>query len=111
MADNHGFAETGQGALPIVSDSLHLSDMAVTRVLGASSAMSLTAEWPGRKADATAYAFAVREAVLLVTRAGARTTREIADGLNAAGLRSRQGGRWHPASVARIVRRLGVSLR
>ena len=60
------------------------------------------------KADATAYAFEVQDAVIAATRAGARTTREIADRLNEAGLPSRQGGRWHPASVARVIRRLPI---
>jgi DNA invertase Pin-like site-specific DNA recombinase len=58
------------------------------------------------RAEATAYAYQVNDAVTAATKAGARTTRQIADHLNAAGLPSRQGGRWHPASVARVLRRL-----
>ena len=61
------------------------------------------------KAAATAYAFEVRVAFLAANAAGAHTTRQIADHLNAAGLPSRQGGHWHPANVARLLRRLSAS--
>lgn len=60
------------------------------------------------KADATDYAFEVRDVVIAAMRAGASTTREIADHLNAVGLSSRQGGHWHPANVARLLRRLSA---
>ena len=62
------------------------------------------------KADATLYAFGVRDAVIAATQAGAQTTREIAVHLNAVGLPSRQGGRWHPANVSRTLKRLGLCL-
>jgi DNA invertase Pin-like site-specific DNA recombinase len=62
------------------------------------------------KADATAYAFEIQFTIVAAARAGARTTRAIADHLNAVGLPSRQGGRWHPANVARVLRRLSASL-
>lgn len=58
------------------------------------------------KASATAYAMQVQGAVVSAVGSGARTTREIADHLNAAGVPSRQGGRWHPANVARVLARL-----
>ena len=59
------------------------------------------------KAEAIAYAETLRDAVNAAIQTGARTTREIAEHLNAAGVPSRQGGRWYPASVARVVKRLG----
>ena len=58
------------------------------------------------KAQANAYATTIREALSTAVTAGARSTRQVADHLNRAGLPSRQGGRWHPASVARVMRRL-----
>jgi DNA invertase Pin-like site-specific DNA recombinase len=61
------------------------------------------------KAAATAFADEIGWAVTAAREAGARTTRQIADHLNTVGVRSRQGGRWHPASVARTLRRLGLS--
>ncbi len=61
------------------------------------------------KADATAYAATLQEAITAATNAGAHTTRQIADHLNAAGLPSRHGGRWHAENVARILRRLPVA--
>ena len=57
-------------------------------------------------ADATAYAATLQDAITTATNAGARTTQQIADHLNAVGIPSRQGGRWHPANVARVLRRL-----
>ena len=63
------------------------------------------------KDAATAYAFEIQAAVIMATTAGARTTQQIADHLNAAGVPSRQGGRWHPANVARILRRLSLTPR
>ncbi len=59
------------------------------------------------KADATAFAIEVGGAISAARRVGALTTRQIADHMNAAGVQSRQGGRWHPASVARVIKRLG----
>jgi len=58
------------------------------------------------KADAVAYAETTRTAIMRAIQSGACTTREIADYLNAAGIPSRQGRRWYPASVARVFRRL-----
>jgi DNA invertase Pin-like site-specific DNA recombinase len=37
---------------------------------------------------------------------GAKTCREMAAFLNSESIPSREGGRWHPASVARVLRRL-----
>jgi DNA invertase Pin-like site-specific DNA recombinase len=58
------------------------------------------------KADAIAYAETLRSAINAAIQSGARTTREIADYLNAVGIPSRQSRRWHPASVARVLQRL-----
>lgn len=58
------------------------------------------------KAQATAHAFEVQGRIAAAIEDGARTTRQIADSLNGSGLPSRQVGRWHPANVARIQRRL-----
>lgn len=58
------------------------------------------------KADAVAYAETMRGAINAAVLSGAQTTREIADFLNTAGVSSRQGGRWHPASAARLLHRL-----
>ena len=60
------------------------------------------------RTEAVAYAERVRAAIDSATIAGAHTTREMAEHLNAAGIPSRQGGRWHPANVARVLRRLGL---
>ena len=60
------------------------------------------------KADATSYAVMLQDAITAATNMGARTTREIADRLNTMGLPSRQGGRWHPANVARVLKRLCI---
>jgi DNA invertase Pin-like site-specific DNA recombinase len=58
------------------------------------------------KAKAVEYAWQVAPAISAARQAGARTTRQIAECLNAMGVPSRQGGHWHPANVARAVRRL-----
>lgn len=57
-------------------------------------------------AQATAYAFEVQGFIVAAMENGAGTTRQIADSLNQSGFPSRQGGRWHPANVARALRRL-----
>jgi DNA invertase Pin-like site-specific DNA recombinase len=58
------------------------------------------------KAEATEFAVTISAAVAAARTAGARTAQQIAEHLNAAGIPSRQCGRWHPASVARVLRRL-----
>lgn len=60
------------------------------------------------KAKATEYANQIAPAFLMARQAGAVTTRQIADRLNEMGVPSRQGGRWHPANVARTIRRLAA---
>jgi DNA invertase Pin-like site-specific DNA recombinase len=61
------------------------------------------------KAGAAEHARQVQWAFSAVIAEGARTTRQIAESLNRLGLPSRQGGRWHPANVARTMRRLPTS--
>ena len=63
------------------------------------------------RCEAMAYAILIQPAVATEIRSGARTTRQIADHLNWAGVRSRQGARWHPATVARALRRLDLFAR
>ena len=58
------------------------------------------------KAEAGSYALALQGAILAAKGTGAKTTREIAEKLNEGSIPSRQGCRWHPASVARVLRRL-----
>ena len=62
------------------------------------------------KAEATAHALTISHAISAAMGAGGRSTRQIAEYLNASGLSSRQGGRWHPSSVARVMRRLNCRL-
>jgi len=59
------------------------------------------------KAEATAYSAEISGTITMARGSGARTTRQIADYMNAARIPSRHGGRWHPASVARVLHRLG----
>jgi DNA invertase Pin-like site-specific DNA recombinase len=59
-------------------------------------------------AKAVEYARQITPAILAARNDGAHTTRQIADSLNKAGLLSRQGGRWHPASVGRVLDRLDL---
>jgi DNA invertase Pin-like site-specific DNA recombinase len=46
------------------------------------------------QADATIYAVKLQDTITIAHNAGARTTRQIAEYLNAAGIKSRQEGRW-----------------
>jgi len=56
--------------------------------------------------DATVFAHEIRDAVDKAIVSGAHTTSEIAAVLNREGVPSRQGARWYPASVARLLKRL-----
>jgi DNA invertase Pin-like site-specific DNA recombinase len=58
------------------------------------------------RAEATTYAFTVKGSIMTAIETGAKTTRQIAEWLNEAGIPSRQGGRWHPANVSRALSRL-----
>jgi hypothetical protein len=54
----------------------------------------------GDKSDAAAFAFTIQATVVKAIQGGARTTRQVADSLNSAGLQPRQGSHWYSASVA-----------
>jgi hypothetical protein len=57
------------------------------------------------KRGAMEHARQVAQAFQIAQDEGEKTTREIALSLNKLGVPSREGGRWHPASVARVLRR------
>lgn len=57
------------------------------------------------KRQAVAFAAALRPEIARARSAGALTCRELADALNCRGVRTREGGTWHPATVARVIRR------
>jgi DNA invertase Pin-like site-specific DNA recombinase len=59
-------------------------------------------------ADAKAFAEAIRMPVLSLIAQGAVTLQDVADGLNRAGHRSRQGAAWSPGPISRVLRRLDV---
>lgn len=61
------------------------------------------------KAEAGAYAESLRAEVSAARSAGRRTLHEIAADLNERGITSREGGKWHPASVRRLLRRLSLA--
>jgi DNA invertase Pin-like site-specific DNA recombinase len=56
--------------------------------------------------EAVAYATTMEEHVSAARASGAKTLTAIAAHLNAHGVPSREGKRWHPSSVSRAVRRL-----
>jgi DNA invertase Pin-like site-specific DNA recombinase len=56
--------------------------------------------------EAVAYAATIEEHVSAARASGAKTLTAIAAYLNAHGIPSREGKRWHPSNVARTVRRL-----
>lgn len=49
-----------------------------------------------------------REPITQIVATGARSARQVAIALNAAGVPSRAGGRWHSANVLRTMKRLGL---
>ena len=61
-----------------------------------------------RTARADARADLVLPAIESARRAGAKTLREIADALNGRGIPSPRGATWHPASIARVLERVGA---
>ncbi len=61
-----------------------------------------------RQSAATDYALTMESIMRAALQASARTTREIAEYLNAQCVQSRDGGRWHPASVSRVMNRLSA---
>lgn len=58
------------------------------------------------KVQARNFALSLRDHVHEVLSDQPKTLGEIAEGLNARHVRSREGSRWHPASVARLLSRL-----
>lgn len=62
----------------------------------------------GAKRAADGFAEGLRFAVERAIADGTTTASGIADKLNAANFPSRRGGRWHAASVQRLLRRLGI---
>jgi DNA invertase Pin-like site-specific DNA recombinase len=74
--------------------------------LGANGAV-LAAE---HKRGAMDFAESVRVPVEEAVRAGAATNVDVAGWLNDRGVLSREGGRWHATTVARLRRRLGSIL-
>jgi DNA invertase Pin-like site-specific DNA recombinase len=58
------------------------------------------------KTEAIEYAQQIASVFQTVRLAGAVTTRQIANSLNAMGIPSRQGGQWHAATVGRILQRM-----
>ena len=74
-------------------------------VLGANGAKLAVAN----RAAAATFALTLREPMDQLRAAGAVTFQGLADGLNARGLRTREGGAWCPTKVQRVVRRLAGS--
>jgi DNA invertase Pin-like site-specific DNA recombinase len=58
--------------------------------------------------EATSYASSVEFELKDVLASGARTLREIANGLNAQAVPTREGGMWWPSNTARLMSRLGI---
>lgn len=52
------------------------------------------------------YAHDVAPIIADVMNSGRRTLREIAEELNARHIQTRRGGRWHPASVSNLLKRI-----
>jgi DNA invertase Pin-like site-specific DNA recombinase len=59
-------------------------------------------------ATARAQAEATKEAQRAGIDHAKASLRDIADALNGAGIETPRGGEWHPASVARLLERLGA---
>lgn len=61
--------------------------------------------------EAKAYAETLRDEVIECQQSGTITCRGIAESLNAKGIASRAGGKWHATSVSRLLARLELSSR
>jgi DNA invertase Pin-like site-specific DNA recombinase len=57
------------------------------------------------KANADAHAQNVRPIIDAIRKSGANTVREIAAALNARGIATARGGRWHPSTVQGVLAR------
>ncbi|TAL04130.1 MAG: hypothetical protein EPO08_02340 [Rhodospirillaceae bacterium] len=62
------------------------------------------------KADAQAFAETMRPLLTELILDGSNRLPYLAGKLNAMGIPSRNGGRWYPASVSRVLKALGPSL-
>jgi DNA invertase Pin-like site-specific DNA recombinase len=60
------------------------------------------------RAEADAFAHAMRSTIAKMRRAGIRSVRGIAEELNRRGVETARGGQWHPTSVARLLERLAA---
>lgn len=58
-----------------------------------------------QQAQADEHAARVMPIISEIRRAGVATLQGIADALNARGVRSARGGRWHPSTVRDVIRR------
>lgn len=74
-------------------------------ILGKNGAV-LAAEHKRLAAD---FAETIRPQVEAVLSTGVVTTRQIADGLNAVGVATREAGRWHHSGVSKLLRRLDIT--
>lgn len=63
------------------------------------------------KAQATAFAESLRPLVVTLMIKGLRRPSRLARELNRLTIATREGGRWHSATVTRLVERLGTSLK
>ena len=61
-------------------------------------------------ANADRHAANVEPFIMAVKRAGANTLREIAEALNARGVRTARGGAWHATTVKNVMGRQGIQL-
>jgi Recombinase len=57
------------------------------------------------KANADRSAANVLPVIKEIMRAGATSLRDVAEALNARGIPTSRGGRWHPQSVANVMAR------
>lgn len=60
----------------------------------------------GHKREALEFSVSVGPTIRRLQLRGVVTLSDLADGLNADGVPTREGGRWHPMSVSRVLRRL-----
>lgn len=61
-------------------------------------------------AEAVEFAKPLKADVQAILAGGARTLKQVADELNARGVRSREGGRWWPSNTSALLRRLDLHL-
>ena len=59
-----------------------------------------------RRQDAVQFAYQLAPVIEDIMATGAETLQQIADGLNARGVRTRWGRRWFPTTVQRVLGRI-----